>query len=132
VRLTIQVPGETILDVEGVTSIVAEGGEGMFGILPRHIDYVSVLVPGILSYRRERGPEELLAVDRGVLVKRGPHVRVSAREAVRGEDLDTLRGTVQKRFRRLDERERQARSALASLESRFIRDFIEQMRRVRR
>ncbi len=108
---------------------MAEGHEGAFGILERHIDYVSPLVPGILTYRRSvDDTERIFAVDGGTLVKVGPDILVSVRDAVEGDDLPTLRETVERRFRRMDERERQARSALATLESRFIRRFIEQVR----
>ena len=130
-RLTVHVPSEIVLDVEGVSSLIAEGAEGAFGILPRHIDYVSALVPGILSFEAPGEGEVLVAVDRGVLVKCGAHVRVSVREAIRGHDLGTLRQAVDARFRMLDERELQARSALATLEGRFIHRFIEEFARAR-
>ncbi len=121
-----------ILASDDVSSVVAEGHEGAFGILEQHIDYVSPLVPGILTLRRSAdGTERIFAVDEGTLVKVGPEVLVSVRDAVEGDDLATLRDTVVRRFRRLDERERQARSALATLESRFIRRFIEQVRELR-
>jgi F-type H+-transporting ATPase subunit epsilon len=113
---------------DDAASVVAEGSEGSFGILPRHVDYVSALVPGILTYRRqEDGSERILALDQGTLVKVGSRVLVSVRDAVDGDDLESLRGTVERRFRRLDQREREARSALATLEARFIRRFLEQI-----
>lgn len=121
-----------ILVTDDVSAVVAEGHEGSFGILERHIDYVSPLVPGILTYRRSAdGAERIFAVDEGTLVKVGPEILVSVRDAVEGDDLHTLRQTVERRFRSLDERERQARTALATLESRFIRRFIEQVRELR-
>lgn len=121
-----------ILASDDVSQVVAEGVEGSFGILERHMDYVSPLVPGILTYRRsDDDRERIFAVDEGTLVKVGPEVLVSVRDAVEGDDLATLRETVERRFRSLDERERQARSALATLETRFIRRFIEQVRELR-
>lgn len=130
-RIEVLLPSR-ILATDEVSSVVAEGHEGAFGILERHIDYVSPLVPGILTYRRKADDaERIFAVDEGTLVKVGPEILVSVRDAVEGDDLPTLRDTVERRFRRLDERERQARSALATLESRFIRRFIEQVRELR-
>jgi F-type H+-transporting ATPase subunit epsilon len=121
-----------ILASDDVSQVVAEGLEGSFGILERHVDYVSPLVPGILTYRRsDDDRERIFAVDEGTLVKVGPEVLVSVRDAVEGDDLATLRETVERRFRSLDEREKQARSALATLETRFIRRFIEQVRELR-
>lgn len=126
-RLSVLAPTRVVVREE-VSAVVAEGHEGSFGILPRHVDYVAPLVPGILLYRRAPdGDERILAVDRGILVKAGPEVLVSVRDAVTGDDLETLRNTVDERFRTLDEKERQARSALATLEARFIRRFVEQL-----
>lgn len=129
-KLEVRVPHAGVLHADGVEAVNAEGVEGAFGLLPRHIDYVSVLLPGILASRSPDGAETLLAVDRGVLVKCGDEVRVAVRGAVAGAELEALRSTVRERFRQLDERERQARSALATLESRFIRRFLEQVRHV--
>lgn len=124
-KLEVFVPTALLLEAEA-EKIVAEAVEGSVGILPRHIDYVAVLVPGILTFDTPEGEERLLAVDRGILVKRGDRVTVSVRDAVRGDELSTLRRTVRERFERLDQREREARTALARLEARFIRHFLEQ------
>lgn len=130
-KLEILLPSR-VLARDEVSSVVAEGHEGSFGILELHIDYVSPLVPGILTYRRkEDGAERIFAVDEGTLVKLGREVLISVRDAVAGDDLPTLRETVEQRFRSLDEKERRARSALATLESRFIRRFIEQIGEIR-
>lgn len=130
-RIEILLPSR-VLASEEVSSVVAEGREGSFGVLERHIDYVSALVPGILTFtRKEDGTERIFAVDQGTLVKVGAEILVSVRDAVEGDDLLTLRRTVERRFRTLDEKERRARSALATLESRFIRRFIEQVRELR-
>lgn len=129
-KLTVLVPSRVLVR-ETVSEVVAEGREGSFGILPRHVDYVSPLVPGILMYRPQGGAERILAVDQGVLVKVGDEVLVSVRDAIPGEDLGTLRSVVDETFRTLDEKEHLARSALASLEARFIRRFVEEFGRAR-
>lgn len=131
-KLEILSPSRVELREEEVSKVVAEGREGSFGVLPRHVDYVSALVPGILAYVRAADEEErILAVDRGILVKVGDRIVVSVRDAVTGDDLRTLRATVDERFRTLDEKERQARSAMATLEARFLRRFVEHSVRVR-
>lgn len=76
-------------------------------------------------YTTPAGEERYPAVDEGALVKCGPEVRVSVRRAVVGTDLDGLRNTVEQEFKRLDEHERSARSALARLEASVVRRFIE-------
>lgn len=126
-RLRVMLPSETLLDTPA-SKVVAESDRGSFGLLPRHVDVAVPLVPGILLYEDEEGVERLLAVDQGVLVKCGPEVRVSVRDAVEGDDLAGLRATVRERFEVLDDRERRTRAALAHLEARFIRRFVEQGR----
>ncbi|HDT13091.1 MAG TPA: F0F1 ATP synthase subunit epsilon [Candidatus Aminicenantes bacterium] len=122
-KLKVLLPEGIFLDAE-VSRVAAEAENGAFVILPRHVDWVTALVPGILSYDAG-GEEAFLAVDEGVLVKCGPEVLVSTRNAVGGESLGRLRRTVDGTFRQIDERERKARSILARFEADFIRRFIE-------
>lgn len=123
-KLKVLLPTQVFLEEE-TTKIIAEAENGSFCLLPRHVDFVAALVPGILSFLKQPGgEEEVLAVDEGILVKCGPEVLVSTRNAVRGPDLGKLRETVEERFLTLDERERQVRSALAHLEAIFIRRFL--------
>ena len=124
-RLNVDLPTERIVD-QVVARIAAEGPEGHFTLLPRHIDFVSLIVPGILTYRgADEDRDRYLGVDEGVLVKCGSVVRVALRDAVAGDDLEHLRDVVERRFVELDEEVRQARSALARLEAGAVRRFIE-------
>ncbi|MCF6158245.1 MAG: F0F1 ATP synthase subunit epsilon [wastewater metagenome] len=122
-RLKIVLPTEVLIDQE-VTKVVAEAENGYFCLLPRHIDFVTALVPGILSFEPEQGMEEFLAVDEGILVKSGSEVFVSTRNAMRGPDLGSLKQTVEERFQALSDQEKKARSAIARMESSFIRRFL--------
>lgn len=115
---------ETVVLERKVQKVVAEGEHGSFGMLPRHVDFVASLVPGILSFE-EGGEETFMAVDEGVLVKCGDEVLVSVRDAVLGPELGTLEATVRDRFQRVDDREQAMRSALAKLESEIVRKFID-------
>lgn len=123
-RLRILLPTRVLLE-ERVRKIVAEAQNGHFCLLPRHVDFVSALVPGILTLVAADGRERFLAVDEGVLVKVGREVRVSTRNAIPGESLEELRGTVEREFLVLDEHERAARSAVARLEAGVLRRFLE-------
>jgi len=123
-RLEVLLPTHVLIDRE-VDKIVAEGGDGHFGILPRHADMATALVPGILLYTPAGGEETFLGVDEGVLVKCGETVTVSVLNAVAGDDLATLRATVHARYIELDEHARTAKSALARLEAGVVRRFIE-------
>lgn len=125
-RLRILLPTEVLVD-RPVVKVVAEGVDGWFGLLPRHADLATALSPGLLTYVEADGGgrERAVAVDAGLLVKLGRDVRVSVRRAVAGGDLEDLRRVVEERFRRLDARERTARSALARLESGVVRRFLD-------
>ncbi len=122
IQLKVLLPTEVLLD-ETVLKVTAEASDGSFTLLPRHIDFATTLVPGLFSYEREDGQEVFLAMAEGVLVKRGFRVNVSARNAVAGEDLDTLWQTVREQYARLDDQERKARSVIASLETALARQL---------
>lgn len=123
-RLEIITPIETCIDAT-VRRIVAEAPEGHFGILPHHGDFVSELVPGILVYAPQEGPDRFVALQSGTLVKCSTHVRVAVQSAIEGDDPVWLAERVALDFRRQDEDERDARAALARLEAGMIRRFRE-------
>ncbi|HLU30559.1 MAG TPA: F0F1 ATP synthase subunit epsilon [Acidimicrobiia bacterium] len=123
-RLTIAIPNRIQLD-EPVTKVAAEGMHGAFTLLPRHLDYVVILEPGILTYTDEEDNEHYVAVDGGVLTKAGPEVRVSTPAAVPGDQLEDLKRTVDETFRRLDETEQLTRVAQARIETRVLHEMFE-------
>ena len=122
-NLKVLLPFQVYAEQTGVTRIVAETREGSFGLLPHRLDCVAALVPGIFAYQTEAGGEVLVAVDEGVLVKTGADVLVSVRRAIGGTDLGQLHAAVEKEFLTLDENEQSVRSALAKLETGFLRRF---------
>ncbi len=124
-KLKVLLPFQVYAEIDGVTRVVAETPQGSFGLLPRRLDCVAVLTAGILTYETANGEETYLAVDEGVLVKAGPNVLVSVRNAIGGMSLGKLREAVQQEFRNLDEGERQVRAVLARRESGFMRRFAE-------
>ena len=124
-KLKVLIPTGVLLERE-VAGVVAEGSSGHFGLKPRHIDFVSDLVPGLLYFQTAAdGQGEYLAVDRGILVKRGEEVLVSVRDAVGGAPLEELVDTVNSRFVALDDKERAVNTAMARLEADFLRRFME-------
>jgi F-type H+-transporting ATPase subunit epsilon len=123
-KLKVWAPTEVVFEQE-VTKIKAEGENGWFGILPRHVDFVTSLVPGVLSFELPEKQTEYLAIDHGILVKCGPDVSVSTRNAVRGADLATLKEAVAKQFSALHEKELAAREFEAKLEADLVRQLIE-------
>ncbi len=123
-NLKVLLPSEVLLDRQ-VLKLTAEAPNGFFCLLPRHIDFVATIVPGILSFLDSESVEHFVAVDEGTLVKCGPQVLVSTRHAVMSEDLGQLQQVVERQFESIDERERLARSAAARLESGMVRRFMD-------
>lgn len=122
-RFKVLLPHKIFLNAK-ITKLVAEAENGSFGILPRHIDFVTIVVPGILSYVKEGGDEEFIAVDEGVLVKQGSDVFLSTRNAIQQKNLSQLQKAVEDEFLNFDDREKKARSATAMMEAEFIRKFL--------
>ncbi len=123
-RLRVLLPSEVLID-KAVVKVIAEAENGSFCLLPRHIDFVAALVPGVLCFYSRDGEESYAAIDEGILVKCGRDVSVSTLNSVRGADLDDLRLLVEDRYLELDDHERKARTALARLEAGTLRRFRE-------
>jgi F-type H+-transporting ATPase subunit epsilon len=118
-------PFQVFIETKGVKRIVAQALQGSFGILPNRLDCTAALAPGILTYETEAEGEVYLAVDQGVLVKAGMNVLVSVRNAIGGTDLDKLHDAVTREFLKVDEQEKSIRSALANMESGFVRRLMD-------
>jgi F-type H+-transporting ATPase subunit epsilon len=123
-NLKVLLPFRIFAEKTGVSRIIAETREGSFGLLPRRLDCVAALAPGILIYENEAEGEVCVAVDEGVLIKTGPNVLVSVRNAIAGTDLHQLREAVEREFLNRDEQEQGVRSVLARMESGFIRRMV--------
>jgi F-type H+-transporting ATPase subunit epsilon len=119
-NLKVLLPFGIFAEKTGVSRIVAETPEGSFGLLPRRLDCVAAIAPGILIYENQAEGEVYVAVDEGVLVKTGLDVLVSVRNAIGGTDLGQLRAAVEQEFLNLNEREQSVRSVMAKIESGFI------------
>ncbi|RJQ45042.1 MAG: F0F1 ATP synthase subunit epsilon [Gaiellales bacterium] len=119
-RLKVLVPDRVLIDQE-VSRVVAWGHDGSFCLLPRHIDFVSALAPGLLTFEVDDEYAEYLAVDEGILVKHGPEVLVASRKAVSESELEALKQALEKKIRALDEMELETRTVVARLEADFAR-----------
>ena len=122
-RLKIFLPAELFLDTEAA-KIVGESYQGCFGLLPRHLDMVTALVPGLFTYETPPGIETFIALNGGILVKQGDQVSIATRAAIHGE-LGALKEAVDDFMTDLDEKERKTRTAVARLEADLIRRFVE-------
>jgi len=119
-NLKVLLPFRVFAEKAEVSRIVAQTGGGSFGLLPHRLDCVAALAPGILTYQTDAEGEVYVAIDEGVLVKTGPNVLVSVRQALAGTDLATLRDAVEHQFLTLDERQQSVRAVMAKLEAGFL------------
>ena len=116
-NLRILLPFGVFAEKDEVLRIVADTTDGSFGLLPQRLDCVAALVPGILTYEAKDGVTVYVGIDQGVLVKAGAQVTVSVRRAMGGPDLGQLKDAVERDFLKLDEQERNVRSAVAKMET---------------
>ena len=103
-NLKVLLPTEVFLDGKA-KKIVAEAGDGFFGLMPNHVDFVTALVPSIFSYWNEHDKEMIMAIDRGL--------------------LDELQKLIDETFDRFDDHDRSARSAMAKMEADLVRRLVE-------
>lgn len=123
-RLKVWVPTEVFFDEE-VKKLKAEAEDGWFCILPRHVDFVTSLAPGILSFQLPNQATQYLAIDHGILVKCGPEVSVSTPRALRGASLGSLKEAVEREFHKIMEKDRATREFEAKLEADLVRQLLE-------
>jgi F-type H+-transporting ATPase subunit epsilon len=65
-----------------------------------------------------------VAVNQGILIKTGPQVLISVRQAYAGKQLNTLRDKVKQDFIMADAAAVHARQVLTKLETGFLRRFL--------
>jgi len=129
-KLKIILPSSVFLETEAA-KVKAEGPQGGFCLLERHIDFVSAIVPGLFVFtplREERGEaraqeERFYALDRGMLVKQGDSVLVVTSNAVAGE-LGRLEDAVREMLEEQEETERRSQTSVARMEADFVRRFV--------
>lgn len=105
-RLQIVTPERVLMDGP-VTSVIAPGIEGQFGVLAGHAPFVTELGIGELRYRDSAGAEQILAVHGGFFQVAGDHATVLADAAERPEEIDL------ERARRAQEQAREAQRRIA-------------------
>ena len=131
-RLLVTSPTAVVVDRSGVTAVRAEDESGSFGILDGHADFLTVLTISILHWTESDGKRRYCALRRGVLtVTEGKEVKVATREAIAGDDVDTLENVVLSHFRESAEEERTARLESSRLQMLAIRRIVQFLRPAR-
>ena len=128
-KFTVTTPLAIGVDVDDVVHLRAEDDTGAFGILPGHADFLTALVPSVISWRDEQAGEHYIAVRGGVLeVRGGKTIAVATTEAVLGSNLRDLEDQVIAGFRRQLAEEQAARSDAQRLYVAAIRQIVRYLR----
>lgn len=121
-RLRVWTPGDLVVDEADVVRVRAEDASGAFGIQRGHTEFVTALAVSVLSWHETSGRERHVAVRGGVLrVRSGEVIEVATRDAVAGDDMETLGHAVLARMRADAEAEAKARTRAAQLHVAFVR-----------
>jgi F-type H+-transporting ATPase subunit epsilon len=124
-NLNILLPNKVFAKHKNVLRVIVETLEGSYGILPNRRDCTAALAPGILTYEIQSGKEIYLAIDQGIMVKKGNDVLVSVRQAIQGIGLSQLREAIKAEFLTLDDKQQEIRFAMDKLESSFLQRLTE-------
>jgi F-type H+-transporting ATPase subunit epsilon len=119
----ILLPSEILLKSKA-SKVHAEATNGHFTLLIKHIDFVAPLITSILILIGEK-KDVYVAVDGGVLVKKGTDVWISTPRAMVDHDLDRLEQHIEDQWATIRQAEKKAKTAMAKLESDAIRRFVE-------
>lgn len=122
-RLHVVTPASVVVDTSA-DKVSTEAANGAFTLLPRHVDFVAALVPGLLAYVVD-DVERLVAIDGGILVKHDRTVHVATGEAIPGDDATDLQRALSSGLDERSEGERRTRAAIAHLETDAIRRLME-------
>ena len=79
---------DRLLMSRDVSMVVVPGGEGFFGVLPRHSPMLSTLVPGVMDVYENGSITDRVFVAGGFAEVTGDRCTVLAEEAVAVADLD--------------------------------------------
>jgi F-type H+-transporting ATPase subunit epsilon len=88
-RLVVVTPERQLLDVT-VEEVYAPGVAGQFGVLPKHVSFLTALVPGEVRYR-EAGVDHYLAIGGGICEVVDDVVTILADSAEPAADIDVQR-----------------------------------------
>lgn len=88
--LSVVAPDREVV-AESVTSVVAPGLSGYFGVQAGHLPLVAALKPGLLEYLDPNGTRHFVYVGGGFVEVKNDRMTVLADEASRARDIDLAR-----------------------------------------
>lgn len=105
-----------ILLTTDTQKITVEAKDGFHTFLPRHIDYVTALKTGIISYTDKNNKTAYIACNEGILTKKGNKVELATRLGIVGHNLDALKTLIETDFKKMEETRKEANKTMAQLE----------------
>jgi len=127
-RLQISTPQQLLLELDDVVSFRGEDASGCFGLLAGHEDFLTVLQPTVLRWRRASGEQGFCAVQGGVLSLSRQVLRVACRDGIVDTRLEKLEAGVYRAQQTQVESGRQARVEHVRLHTQAVRQLVRYLR----
>lgn len=127
-KLIITTPTSLVVAGVDISSLRAEDESGSFGILRRHAEFLTALVPTVVTWRDAKGAERYCAVRGGVLRVESGDISIATREAVPGDDLVILENEVLLHFHEAIAVEKEAKVAMEKLHLAALRRILTYLR----
>lgn len=127
-QLLISTPQRVLVQADDILSLRAEDASGSFGLLPGHVDFLTVLVPTVMRWKHADGRLGYCAVEGGVLCLQGGRVELACRHGVLGDDLPQLEERVRAAREQQRDLARRARVEHLQLHTRAVRQLVRYLR----
>ena len=105
----------SILLKQMVSKVIFDAQDRSFCLLPRHIDFISALVPSILTFQNLNGIEQYLVHDEGILIKQDREVLVAIKHGLIENSLGSLKNRLEKEFQNIDIQEKKTKQLLTQV-----------------
>jgi len=115
VDLRVITPTEIVLSCP-IQKITIEGIEGFRTLLPKHMDFITALKPGIMTYMTQDSQIQYLACNQGLCVKCGDTVSISTPWAIISDNLSHLKIRIKQAFQEMEQERKEVGVSLARLE----------------
>ena len=106
--------------VEGVASFVGHDATGSFGLMARHVRFMTVLSFGLARLRLADGLWQYIGLPGGLLYFVDDELRISTRRFVVGDDPSAIAGTLAQEMLAEEQALAKTRSKLRRLEAQML------------
>ena len=114
-QLKVITPSEIVTSCS-IQKIMIEGIDGFRTLLPKHIDFITALKSGIMTYVTEDNQTIYLACNQGLFVKCGDQVSISTPWAVTSQNLSHLKQRIKQAFQEMEQERKEVGVSMARLE----------------